>query len=79
MRGLRAAAAELDVLHHLRPAACQQLQADAERAIAAVVQRYAESDREYDARTLHGARQGTTLVIGPRRIAIDTTYRDTVP
>lgn len=80
LRAMRAAGLQLDILRHLRTSACLEFPMQAQREPNAVRARYDLLDREYDERTRHGVRQGTMLIVDPRRpLAVDTTYRDTIP
>jgi predicted secreted Zn-dependent protease len=80
LRALREAGEMRDSLARVRTPACGTLEAAVTRAMDAVGRKYRRLQEDYDARTGHGARQGAVLLIpGAPRLAIDTTYRDTLP
>jgi predicted secreted Zn-dependent protease len=80
IRALREAREMRDSLDHVRAPMCGILNAAVTRAMEAVGRKYQRLQQDYDARTGHGARQGAILLIpGGPRLAIDTTYRDTLP
>jgi predicted secreted Zn-dependent protease len=80
IRALREASEMRDSLSSVRTTSCAALNASVNRALDAVSRKYRRLQNEYDTRTGHGARQGAILLMpGAVRLAIDTTYRDTIP
>ena len=79
-RGVRAAAKLRDSLQRTQTATCALLATSVNAATRKVLAKYASLQTSYDERTLHGARQGA-MIIPDRgaRLAVDTTFRDTVP
>ncbi|MEP7001433.1 MAG: DUF922 domain-containing protein [bacterium] len=80
IRGVRAAAEIRDSLQRIHTSACTQLSPALSEAVRKVLEKYTTLQAAYDARTQHGARQGAMIIpVRGARLAIDTTYRDTVP
>ena len=80
LRALREAGEMRDSLHSVRSSSCAALNGAVTRALEAVSRKYRRLQDEYDTRTAHGARQGAILLMpGATRLAVDTTYRDSVP
>jgi predicted secreted Zn-dependent protease len=80
LRALREASEMRDSLNSLRTPGCATLNASVTRAMDAVGRKHRRLQESYDARTGHGARQGALLLMpGTARLAVDTTYRDTLP
>ncbi|MEO8622152.1 MAG: DUF922 domain-containing protein [bacterium] len=80
LRGVRAAAEIHDSLERLHTAACTQLSPALSEAVRKVLEKYTTLQAAYDTRTQHGARQGAMIIpVRGARLAVDTTFRDTVP
>jgi predicted secreted Zn-dependent protease len=80
LRGVRAAAEIRDSLNRIHTEACAQLSPAVSEAVRKVLAKYTTLQTSYDERTQHGARQGAMIIpVRGARLAVDTTYRDTVP
>jgi predicted secreted Zn-dependent protease len=78
LRGAHAAAAIRDELRHIRVGSCALMAAETRRVTDATIAKYRASDKEYDERSKHGARQGAMLVVDPHHpVLIDTSFVDT--
>lgn len=79
-RGVRAAAEMQDSIARIHTESCSALSPAIARATRAVVVKYTALQSAYDGRTQHGVRQGAMIIpMRGSRLAVDTTYRDTVP
>ena len=79
-RGVRAAAELRDSLQRTQTATCALLATSVNAATRKVLAKYASLQTSYDERTLHGARQAAMIIpVRGARLAVDTTFRDSVP
>ena len=79
-RGVRASAELRDSLQRTHTTTCATLATSVDEATKKVLAKYATLQTSYDDRTLHGARQGAMIIpVRGARLAVDTTFRDTVP
>ena len=80
LRGVRAATEIRDSLHRIHTESCAALSPTVGEAMRKVLAKYVILQASYDERTQHGARQGAMIIpVRAVRLAVDTTYRDTVP
>ena len=80
LRGVRAAAEMRDSLQHMHTESCAALSPSIAEAVRKVLAKYTLLQASYDERTQHGARQGAMIIpVRGARLAVDTTYRDTIP
>ena len=80
MRGVRAAAEIRDSLQRIHTESCAALSPTAAEAARKVLARFTALQAAYDERSQHGARQGAIIIpVRGARLALDTTFRDTVP
>ncbi|MDQ2664829.1 MAG: DUF922 domain-containing Zn-dependent protease [Gemmatimonadota bacterium] len=79
-RAMRAAAELRDSLRVLHDPECGLLRSRLFVAQQRVTEKYRLLQADYDARTQHGLRQGAMIIpFRGVRLAVDTTFRDTVP
>ena len=80
LRGVHAAAEIRDSLQRIHSGSCAMLSPILGEVARSVVEKYTLLQARYDARTQHGARQGAFIIpVRGARLAVDTTYRDTLP
>ena len=79
-RGIRAVAEIRDSLQRIHTESCASLSPTAAEAARKVQAKYTALQAAYDERSQHGARQGAIIIpVRGARLAVDTTFRDTVP
>jgi predicted secreted Zn-dependent protease len=80
LRGVRAATEMRDSLQRIHTESCTTLSPTVGEAVRKVLAKYSILQASYDERTQHGARQGAMIIpVRGARLAVDTTFRDTLP